>query len=120
MTQQEPHAAALGVHGSEPEVPSRTRHQPQLTGDDIATLRPWEPGSKLDLRRCLNRIALLANARAQRASSPDARELFWGVTLLAGQWTFDSAPEAVLADIRDALVRMVLAAAALERCGSGL
>lgn len=115
--QREPHKAAPGVHGDE-----RREHSPKACA--IQRLRSWEPEARLQLRRRLNIAALHASARAQRATSPDARALFYEIARIAAHWTLAWDPasdiEAKLTDILNALARMFLAAAALERHGSGL
>lgn len=103
--------------GSSTPNPAETQRG---SDDPIRALRPWEAAAKIELRRKLNNIALRATARAQWAASPDARQQFWTIALLAGQWTFATADEVALADIRAALLRMGTAADALERNGSGL
>lgn len=102
--------------GARPE-PKPTEAAPQP--DAIATLRSWEPESKLDLRRRLNRIALLATSRAQSARSPDARAAFWHVASVAGAWVFATASEEALNDMRHGLLQAGMAADAFERNGSG-
>jgi hypothetical protein len=97
---------------------------PPPPDDAISRLRPWEPEPRLQLRRRLNDASLRANARARRATSPDAERLFRDIARIAGEWSVewrcDGQLDEALADILDALTRMHMAAGALERTGSGL
>lgn len=99
-----------------------TAHQPiqRDTDDPIGKLRPWEPESKLALRRRLNNAAVLAAARATRAKSPHARQQLWLAHIAAAEWTFAVAAEEQLADALKALNYSVLGANWYERIGAGL
>lgn len=115
--QREPHEAAPGVHGDE-----RREHSREPCA--IQRLRPWEPETRIQVRRRLNNVALNASARARRATSPDAELLFRDIARIAGEWGMawepDDELEARLVDILRGLTQAFLAADCFERNGSGL
>lgn len=86
-----------------------------VKADPVDTFMPWIDEEEKALRQRLHRALTISAARAPTAVSKSARALYWQCNLVAAEWAFKRAPAADLEDIANALVRLFMAAGALER-----
>ena len=112
---------APGVHGSEQSGDTPNASSPQRPIEEqIRAFRPWEPASTLQLRCRLNKAAVCAANRATRAESPHGRCVLWLANEIASKWLWARESDEQLQDVLGGVLRLMTAADAFERNGSGL
>jgi hypothetical protein len=114
-------ARASDVHDSEQRNSTSNASEPQRSIDEqIRAFRPWEPASTIELRWRLNKAAVCLAARATRAESPHSRVVLWLANEIASKWLWARDSDEQLRDVLWGINRLVTAADAFERNGSGL
>ncbi len=119
---QEPRAIgarAPDVHGSERSELNSNLPQSQLEIDPIGMMMPWLTPAEKDMRIRLRRCQTLGSSRATSTKCDRARALLWMAAQAAAEATFAPASISDLREVRNACLRLFLAADAFERIEAG-
>jgi hypothetical protein len=87
--------------------------------DAMSAFMPWASEGEQDMRRRLRLCRELAAKRATYSKCDRARGLFWDANQAASEHTHAIVPLERLKDVRDACLRLFMAANAFERWEAG-
>lgn len=114
--QQEPHARALGVHGSEPPEPTRNTPETQpALADAVSVFAPWCDEAERALRIRIHRARDTATARGTRSKHGGARTLYWLAAQIASERVFARMPNEDLKEAIEQLAKLFMVAGWIER-----